>query len=202
MPIYFFRYKFQLIVFIAAIIILSIAAFQRNMAWTTEISLWQDARDKSSLKARPHANVGFVYYKQGNLDMAQEEYNRAIQLDPDYLAPYGPLAVIYGKKGDVDRAIKMLLWVIPRLPNKDKDPRFYTALGVAYKVKGLLKEAEIEFQKALMINPNYDTAHYNLAEIYKQTGLKQEAFEHYRRFVETAPPEMKELVEQVRARLK
>ena len=200
MPIYFFRYKFQLIVFIAAIIILSIATFQRNMAWKTEISLWQDARDKSSLKARPHANMGFVYDNEGNLDMAQEEYNRAIQLEPNYLAPYGPLAVIYGKKGDVDKTIKMLLWVIPRLPNKD--PRFYTALGVAYKVKGLLKEAEIEFQKALMINPNYDTAHYNLAEIYEQMGLKQEAFEHYRRFVETAPQEMKELAEKVRARLK
>ena len=200
MPTYFFRYKFQLIVFIAAIIILSIATFQRNMAWKTEISLWQDARDKSSLKARPHANMGFVYDNEGNLDMAQEEYNRAIQLEPNYLAPYGPLAVIYGKKGDVDKTIKMLLWVIPRLPNKD--PRFYTALGVAYKVKGLLKEAEIEFQKALMINPNYDTAHYNLAEIYEQMGLKQEAFEHYRRFVETAPQEMKELAEKVRARLK
>ena len=200
MPTYFFRYKFQLIVFIATIIILSIAAFQRNMAWTTEISLWQDTVEKTPLKARPHANVGLVYDNKGNLDMAQEEYARAIQLEPNYLAPYGSLAVIYGKKGDVDRAIKMLLWAIPRLPNKD--PKFHTALGVAYKIKGLLKEAEIEFQKALMINPNYDTAHYNLAEIYKQTGLKQEAFEHYRRFVETAPPEMKELVEQVRARLK
>ena len=200
MPTYFFRYKFQLIVFIAAIIILSIAAFQRNMAWTTEISLWQDARDKSSLKARPHANVGLVYDNKGNLDMAQEEYARAIQLEPNYLAPYGSLAVIYGKRGDIDRAIEMLLWAIPRLPNKD--PRFYTALGVAYKVKGLLKEAEIEFQKALMTNPNYDTARYNLAEIYEQMGLKQEAFEHYRRFVETASPEMKELAEQVRARLK
>lgn len=192
--------KSELTFFIAISILISFAAFQRNTAWLKEISLWHDAVRKSPFKARPHTNTGLAYDEKGDMDKAQDEYQRAIQLEPNYLAPYGPLAVIYGKRGDIDRAISMLLWAIPRLP--DKDPKFYTALGVAYKVKGLLKEAEIEFQNALMINPNYDTAHYNLAEIYEQMGLKQEAFEHYKRFVETASPEMKELAEQVRARLK
>ena len=32
-------------------------------------------------------------------------------------------------------------------------------------------------------------------------GLKQEAFEHYRRFIENASPEMKELAEQVKNKI-
>lgn len=191
--------KYETAFFVAIAVILSIAAFQRNILWTNKMALWQDAMVQSPLKARPHTNVGLVYDEEGAMDKAQGEYNRAIQLEPDYLAPYGPLAVIYGKKGDVDRAIRMLLWMIPRLPQKD--PKAHTALGVAYKIKGMLNEAETEFQKALAINPHYGTAHYNLAQVYEQMGLKQEASEHYRKFIETAPPEMKELSDKVREKL-
>lgn len=193
------RLKSGPIFFATAAIILSLAAFQRNLVLINEIALWQDAAKKSPLKARPHTNVGMVYDTEGNLAQAQGEYNKAIQLEPDYLGPYGPLAVIYGKKGDVDRAIRMLLWMIPRLPQKD--PKAHTALGVAYKIKGMLNEAEMEFQKALAINPHYETARYNLAQVYEQMGLRQEAFEHYKRFTETAPPEMKELAEKVKDKI-
>ena len=178
--------KYRPVFFIAIAAILSFAAFQRNTAWMGRAAIWLDAAQKAPLKARPHANVGLFYDMAGDLDSARDEYKRAIQLEPDYLAPYGPLAVIYGKKGDIDRAIDMLLWAIPRLPGKD--PKFNTALGVAYRAKGMLKEAEMEFQDALRINPYYDVAHYNLAQVYEQLGLKDEALKHYRSFLETASP--------------
>ncbi|MBI3755780.1 MAG: tetratricopeptide repeat protein, partial [Deltaproteobacteria bacterium] len=147
--------KYATAFFVAIAVILSIAAFERNILWTNKMALWQDTMYKSLFKARPHTNVGMAYDEEGALDKAEEEYKKAIQLEPDYLAPYGPLAVIYGKKGDVDRAIRILSWMIPRLP--EKDPKIHTALGVAYKIKGMLNEAEMEFQKALAINPHYET---------------------------------------------
>lgn len=163
------------------------------------MALWQDVRNKSSLKARPHANIGLIYDSEGNLDMAEKEYDRAIRLEPDYLAPYGSLAVIYGKRGDVDRAIRIFLWMIPRLPNADF--KAHTGLGVAYKIKGFLREAEAEFQKSLAINPDYEIANYNLAEVYEQMGLKDEALKHYKRFLETASPEYKELSDEIKRKL-
>lgn len=190
--------KSGIIFFIAAIIIISVVSFHRNSDWLTAMDLWSNAVKKSPKKARTHANVGLTYDKEGNLDKAKEEYDRAILLEPNYLAPYGPLAVIYGKRGDIDRAIRILSWMIPRLPQKD--PKVFTALGVAYKIKGMLKEAETELKKALAINPHYDVAHYNLAQVYEQMGLKDEALEHYRRFIETAPPELKELAEKVKVK--
>lgn len=172
--------------FIVIAAMFSTVALQRNIVWGGRAAIWLDATQKSPRKARPHVNVGLFYDMAGDIDNAQREYKRAIQLEPDYLAPYGPLAVIYGKKGDIDTAINMLLWAIERLP--DKDPKLNTALGVAYRAKGMLKEAEIEFQKALMINPYYDTAHYNLAQVYEEMGLKDESLKHYRSFLETAIP--------------
>lgn len=174
--------KHKHVFFIAIAAVFSIVAFERNILWTSKMALWQDAMGKSPFKARPHANVGLGYDEQGALDKAEYEYNKAIQLEPDYLAPYGPLAVIYGKRGDVDRAIRILLLIIPRLPQKD--PKVFTSLGVAYKIKGMLNEAEIEFQKALAINPHYDTAHYNLAQVYEQMGLHGKADEEHKKFEE------------------
>lgn len=176
--------------FIAALIVLSASSFGRNGVWATRMGLWSDAVKKSSQKARPHTIVGLAYDEQGDMDKAEAEYYRAMRLEPDYLAPYAPLAGIYGKKGDVDTAIRILLWVMPRLPQED--PKTHTSLGVAYKIKGMLKEAASELKKAISLNPHYGIAHYNLAQVYEQMGLRQEALEHYRKFVETAPPEMKE----------
>lgn len=188
--------KSELILFSAVGIILFIVAFQKNILWGSEKGLWVDVVQKSSSKARPHTNLGMVYDLDGDAAKAEGEYKKAIQLEPDYLAPYAPLAVIYGKRGDVDRAIEMFLWLIPKLPNRD--PKAHTGLGVAYMVKGLLKDAEREFQEALKVDPNYEIAHYNLAEIYGQMGLKDEALKHYKIFIENAPPEQKELVIKVK----
>lgn len=179
--------RLELFFFIAAITVLCIAAFQKNNVWMQEITLWQDAVKKSPLKARPHTNVGLVYDKEGNLDKAEDEYKRAIQLEPDYLGPYGPLAVIYGKQGDIDKAIEIFLWVIPRLP--EKDYKVHTGLGVAYMIKGLLKEAEEEFHEALRINPNYEIAHYNLAELYGKIGLRDKTLKHWEEYLKLVPPD-------------
>jgi len=184
--------KSELFFFAAVGIIFSIVTFQKNVLWGSEKGLWLDILQKSPSKARPHTNLGMAYDLDGNIAKAEDEYNKAIQLEPDYLAAYAPLAVMYGKRGDVDRAIEMFLWLIPRLPNRD--PKAHTGLGVAYMIKGLLKDAEREFQEALKIDPNYEIAHYNLAEIYGQMGLKDEALKHYKIFIENAPPAQKELV--------
>lgn len=178
--------KFRPLFFVVIAAMCATVAFQRNIIWSGRAAIWLDATQKSPRKARPHVNVGLFYDMTGDLDNAQYEYKIAIQVEPDYLSPYGPLAVIYGKKGDIDTAINMLLWVIERLPGKD--PKLNTALGVAYRAKGMLKEAEIEFQKAIRINPYYDTAHYNLAQVYEEMGFKDEALQHYRSFIDTTIP--------------
>jgi len=180
--------KSRLFFFVVIAAMVSTASFQRSMVWSRKAAIWLDANQKSPWKARPNVNLGLFYDMAGELNNAQNKYKRAIQLEPDYLAPYGPLAVIYGKKGDIDTAISLLLWTIERL--QVKDPKLNTALGVAYRAKGMLKEAEIEFQKALMINPYYDAAHLNLAQVYEEMGLKDDSLKHYRSFIETETPSL------------
>ncbi|MBI5598263.1 MAG: tetratricopeptide repeat protein [Deltaproteobacteria bacterium] len=172
-------------IFIVMAGILAGGAYMRNHTWGNGFILWADAVAKSPSKSRPHTNLGMLRDLSGDIVAAEEEYKRAISLEPDYVAPYGPLAVIYGKRGDTARAIGMFRWVLDNW--RGNDPRLHTGLGIAYMDRGLFREAEEEFKKALVAEPRYEIAHYNLARLYDEMGLKDLAMRHYMAYRELAP---------------
>lgn len=63
-------------------------------------------------------------------------------------------------------------------PNK---PRPHIGLGNAYVDKGMLDEAIIEYEKALVIRPDYEEAHNNLGLIYEKKGELDKAISMYER---------------------
>jgi len=150
---------------------LALSSFWRNYQWENDLNLWSDIAGKSPLKARPHTNVGISHDQAGDISAAEEEYLISIRLDPSYLYPYAPLAVIYGKRGDIDRAMEILLWFTSEQP---LDYKARAALGVAYMRKGRFKEARVELEEALRINPDYELAKDRLSEVraaLKDDGL-------------------------------
>ena len=64
--------------FLAAILLLAVASHERNKVWKDEISLWEDAAQKSPLKVRPHKNLGAHYFSKGRLDDAGTELAAAL----------------------------------------------------------------------------------------------------------------------------
>lgn len=56
----------------------------RNLAYRSESALWEDAVEKSPLKARAHNNLGYAYKLAGRTGEARREFMRALELDPAY----------------------------------------------------------------------------------------------------------------------
>ncbi len=75
----------------------------------------------------------------------------------------------------------------------------YNNLGVAYFRRGDLNESLSQFNMAVQLNPLYAEAHYNLAVTLEQLGRNQTALYHYLKFIELAPPQLKQLQENVKA---
>src|SRR3989337_3823209 len=84
---------------------LSIATYQRNLAWRDELTLWEDVIKKSSNKSRGYNNVGVSYSLQGRIDDATAMYKTALRLKPDYLDAHNNLGNTYSRLGDIDAAI-------------------------------------------------------------------------------------------------
>jgi hypothetical protein len=56
----------------------------RNRVYATEVTLWEDTIQKSPHKARPHNNLGYAYERADRAIDARREYQRALDLDPQY----------------------------------------------------------------------------------------------------------------------
>ena len=64
----------KMIVMAAVIVLLGLAAFQRNGVWVTKLSLWTDVARKTPAKSRVHNSLGNCYMLLGDSFHAVEEY--------------------------------------------------------------------------------------------------------------------------------
>ncbi len=81
----------------AILVVLSILSYQRNQIWKDEFTLWNDAVQKSPHKARGYLNRGLEYFHQGKLTQAVSDFNKAIEINPDYTDAYRNRFFTYGQ---------------------------------------------------------------------------------------------------------
>jgi tetratricopeptide (TPR) repeat protein len=60
-------------------------------------------------------------------------------------------------------------------------------LGMAYLERGMLNEAQQEFETAIQLYPNHDKSYYNLGVVYHQKGNLKKAMENFIRSVTLNP---------------
>jgi protein O-mannosyl-transferase len=101
--------RLQPAVIVAAIALLSTHAagtWQRNVVWRSEESLWRDVIEKSPRNGRGLMTFGVIQMSKGNLPMAEEYFNRALEHVPQYSYLHVNLAVLkaaQGKPVDAER---------------------------------------------------------------------------------------------------
>ncbi|MGH7847346.1 MAG: tetratricopeptide repeat protein [Candidatus Binatia bacterium] len=126
---------------------------------------------KQSIGIRPtaeaHTFLGWTYSFQGNYEKAIEECKKAIAIDPDFGNPYNDIGAYLLDLGKLDEAIP---WLEMATHASRYEAYHYPHcnLGRVYMVKGMLKKAMEEFEKALAIDPGYSPARQFLDAIQQQ----------------------------------
>ena len=108
---------------------------------------------------------------------ALEDLNR---IQPDFLYPYERLSFIAFEQEDFFDAHSALLKAVHLDPDNDL---YWTNLGWAYYLIGLLDKSEEASLRAVQLNPQRFTAFYNLGLMQVLTGRLELAVEQYRRAV-------------------
>jgi superkiller protein 3 len=98
------------------------------------------AKGKGILKqeARAYREQGLKFQEKGNIDAAMGYYQKAIELDPDYVVAYNDLGIVFESKGWPQRAEQMYLQGLKI------DPGYlslYSNLAMLYEKKGQYKKA-------------------------------------------------------------
>lgn len=99
------------------------------------------------------------------LDVAEQQANRAIAIEPESGEAYAALALIETQKAEIDLARKSLRAALARSPNS---ALAYYASGLYYMTKGLSAKSIQAFQRAQELNPELIRRELGLA--YRSQG--------------------------------
>jgi tetratricopeptide (TPR) repeat protein len=163
---------------------LGITAYNRNLVWKGEGTLWEDVVRKSPGKSRGHNNLGVAYSNRGLVDEAIEEYKESLKLNPKDAKAHNNLGLAYYDQGRIDEAIAVYKKAIGFKPDY---PKAHNNLGLAYYKQGRMDEAIAVYKKALGFKPDYPKAHNNLGLAYYKQGRIDGAIEEYKESLKLNP---------------
>jgi len=141
-------------------------------------------------------NRGLAYNQKGDPDRAIADFNKAIELNPNFAVAYGMRGVAYDHKGDPDRAIADYSKAIELDPNL---ALFYGERGIDYNQTGDPDRAIADFNKVIELNPNFAPAYGARGSAYETKGDPDRAIADYRKATELGFAPSKERLKQLGA---
>ena len=152
--------------------------------WRNSESLWTHTLACTSDNFIAHNNLGTALPQKERVDEAIAQYQKALQIKPDYVEAFYNLGNALARKGRVDEAIAQFQKVLEIQPDC---VRAHYKLGIALAQKGLADKAIVQFRKALEIQPDNAEAHDNLGNALLQKGRVDEAITEYQKALKIKP---------------
>ena len=167
---YLFENKVLKSMIIVLLIITSCYAmltYRRNSIWKDEFTLWNDVVYKSPKNAGPYLSRGNAYKEQGNIQQAISDFNKAIEIDPNYVDAYNNRGNVYCQQGNFTQAISDFNKAIEINPNFGEA---YNNRGNVYYQQGNFTQAISDLSRAIGINPNFGETYNKRGNAYYQQG--------------------------------
>jgi tetratricopeptide (TPR) repeat protein len=119
--------------------------------------------EREENEARAVALLGVAYLERGELSLAGRQFERAIQLNPDYTEAYAYLGHVQGQLGQYEAGWDNLEKAVTLEPDSVLAHYF---LGVTYRSLGMWKEARMRFWRAVNLDPTNAALCVDLAQAY------------------------------------
>ncbi len=153
-------------------IIFSLTTFSYSKLFKNRADFWESAVKSSPHSIYAHNNIGLLYLSQGQLDKAEREFRKMLELNAISPRAHYNLGVIYMQRNMLKEAGAEFKEELARYDNYDK-ANF--ALGFVCYRAGDLKQAEFYWKKTIQLNPDFTDAYRDLATLYSGTGDKKQA---------------------------
>jgi adenylate cyclase len=135
--------------------------------------LAQKALSLDEQSASAHRLLGTTYYRWQKIDLASDEFDRALELNPNDADTFDALGAVRLYEGRPDAAIKAVETALRFNPNLG--PSGLVHLGLAYYLKGQYGGAIKTLERALGQYPDLAILHVGLAAAYTRANRAEDA---------------------------
>jgi tetratricopeptide (TPR) repeat protein len=143
------------------------------------------------LKKYPNTEPEVTYFNRGNtyrhlqeFKKAIKDYNKAIEIKPDYTEAYNNRANSYFDLEEFDKAISDYTSLIKFIPGN-----YYAYFNRANAYSQLFKydSAVVDYTKAIELKPDFANAYYNRGNKYYGMSMYKEAIEDWKKVIKLDP---------------
>ncbi|TRT65107.1 MULTISPECIES: tetratricopeptide repeat-containing serine protease family protein, partial [unclassified Microcystis] len=135
-------------------------------------------------RAAWYYNRGNLYYYQQKYDLALSDYDKAIELNPNYAYAYYNRGNLYKNLQKYELALADYDKAIELNPNYAKA---YYNRGVLYYDQKKYELALADWNKAIELNPNFTDAYYNRGNLYYNQQKYDLALSDYNKAIDINP---------------
>jgi len=180
------RYKEKLfgLTTIAVFIVLSITSWMQIRYWKNSSALFQHALNVTENNYLAHNVFGNVLKEQGKINAAMRHYQSALEIKPDYAAPYYNIGHTLSTQGKYQDAINHFQKALQIKP--DYAP-VHDNLGYIFMSQGKIEQAILHYLEALRINPDDAAVHNRLGLAMRSQGQVNNAITHFLKAVKLKP---------------
>ena len=134
-----------------------------------------------------HLALGYVAHTMRRTEEAKEEFQRTLDLNPNFAAAHGYLGVALAHDARSDQAIVHIEQAIRMSPHDPQNAIFNSGLGVAHYLAGRYTEAVGFGRKAVQQRDGMTAGHRLYVASLAQAGMIEEARAALRRLKELQP---------------
>ncbi|MCB1068878.1 MAG: tetratricopeptide repeat protein [Kiritimatiellae bacterium] len=166
-------------------LVLGVVARFQVMVWRDNFSLYLHALTAAPGNYLAFNNVGVALRDLGRFDEAAEQFERAIELKPDWSLPYLNLGLVRVHQGRLDEAEGLYQEALAR--DQGNNPLSHHQLGNLLMVQGRLEEALYQFRETLKLDPYRAESQSNIGLILMQQGRKEEGLASFEKALSLQP---------------
>lgn len=126
-----------------------------------------------------HNMLGVIHHDAGRLELAQQMFEKALVINPNYTEAALNLAVTYNDLGRYEEAKRVYQAALAKGAEspgkldpfvKGKIANLHAEVAQAYIDVGMYADAKHELRKAVLLCPTFADLRLRLANLYRQTG--------------------------------
>lgn len=166
-------------------------AFRAQGTLNNAVEIYRSLENSYPHTAQIPVLLGTLFVQQHEMGSARAEFQKALQIEPDYLPAVEQQVDLDLAEKNYVAALQRVQQLVVRDPNR---ALLQLLLGATLAAHGETNQAESALSKAITLQPDSQAAYLMLAQLYTQTGQNQKALQNLQTALHKDPNDIAALI--------